>query len=34
MENIHTDVRVSRVNVKREETKILEENGMESINVK
>ena len=34
MENMHTDVRVSRVNVKREETKILEENGMESINFK
>ena len=34
MENMHTDVRVSRVNVKREETKILEENSMESINVK
>ena len=34
MENMHTDVKVSRVNVKREEMKILEENGMESINVK
>ena len=34
MENMHTDVRVSRVNVKGEEMKILEENGMESINVK
>ena len=34
MENMHTDARVSRVNVKREEMKILEENSMESINVK
>ena len=34
MENMHTDCQVSRVNVNREETKILEENSMESINVK